>query len=169
VRRRLALLLVLTGALVVPASARAESGPSWAGIANRITASMEALQRPDGSLTDYLSPTAQPYAEAMVGYGLLLHGLRRNDRRATEAGLLAIGQTVQPGIRGGPRLDSVFKQLAVASAYRLAMARLAGDAGRSGRSTSPRSPGARATSTWSRRWPISSWCSAACAAARPAR
>jgi hypothetical protein len=127
VRRRLVSCLVLVGALLAAAPARADSGPAWGAIADRVAGSMEALQQSDGSLADYLSPTAQPYAEAMVGYGLLLHGLRRGDRRATDAGLRAIGQTVQPGIRGGPRLDSVFKQLAVASSYRLATERLAGD------------------------------------------
>jgi hypothetical protein len=110
------------------ASARADATVDWDGISARIATAMEQLQQPDGSFADYLSPTAQPYAEAMVGYGLLLRGLRTGDRSATEAGLRALEQTVQPGVRGSPRLDSVFKQLAVAAAYNLAAARLAGDA-----------------------------------------
>jgi hypothetical protein len=117
----------VVGALLAAAPARADSGPQWGAIAGRIAAAMEDLQEPDGTLPDYLSPSAQPYSEAMVGYGLLQHGLRRGDGRATAAGLHALGETVEPGVRGGPRLDSVFKQLAVASAYRLASERLPGD------------------------------------------
>lgn len=126
-RRRLLPVLVLVGALVPAASARADSGPAWGAISARIAGSMTALQLPDGSFPDYLSPAAQPYAEAMVGYGLVLRGMRTGDRRALISGLGALEQTVQPGIRGGPRLDSVFKQLAVAGAYRLGVERLAGD------------------------------------------
>jgi hypothetical protein len=128
VLRRLAVtaLLVLAG-LAPAAPARADATADWDEISARIAAAMQQLQRPDGSLPDYLSPTPQPYAEAMVGYGLLLRGLRTGERSATEAGLRALEQTVQPGVRGSPRLDSVFKQLAVAAAYNLGSARLAGD------------------------------------------
>jgi hypothetical protein len=128
VRRRLLLVPLLVAAAVPAAPARADSDFEWDAISTRIAASMESLQAPDGTLSDYLSPTAQPYAESMVGYGLLLHGLRRGDRTAIDAGLRALGQTVLPDVRGGPRLDSVFKQLAVAAGYRLGATRLQGDA-----------------------------------------
>jgi hypothetical protein len=135
VRHRLLLAPLLVAAVVpaaparaaAPPVARADSSGEWEAISDRIATSMEALQAPDGSLADYLSPAAQPYAEAMVGYGLLLHGVRRDDHTAIDAGLRALGQTVRPDVRGGPRLDSVFKQLAVAAGYRLAVTHLAGD------------------------------------------
>jgi hypothetical protein len=88
---------------------------------------MRQLQQPDGSLAEYLPGTPQPYAEAMVGYALLLRGARTGDQAAIAAGLRAISYTVQPGLRAGPGLDSVFKQLGVAAAYTLADAQLAGD------------------------------------------
>jgi hypothetical protein len=87
---------------------------------------MQALQQPDGSFADYLS-TSQPYGEAMVGYGLLLRGVRTGERSAIDSGLRALEQTVQPDVRGSPMLNSVFKQLAVAAAYNVGASRLAGD------------------------------------------
>jgi hypothetical protein len=127
-RRLLPLILALGAALLGPAPAGADTRGKWDGISSRIAGAMQALQRPDGSFEDYLS-TKEPYAEAMVGYGLLLRGVRTGDRACIDAGLRAVSQTVDPGARGGPMLGSVFKQFAVASAYRLASERLAGDPG----------------------------------------
>jgi hypothetical protein len=124
--RRL-LLIALIASLGPAASARASSAPAWGGISDRIGGAMQQLQQPDGSLSEYLSGTPQPYGEAMVGYGLLLRGVRTGDQRAVEAGLRGVSYSVQPGLRAGPGLDSVFKQLGVAAAYALADEQLTGD------------------------------------------
>jgi hypothetical protein len=119
-------LVALVAALALAVPARADTVAKWDGISARIGTSMRELQRPDGSLQDYLS-TREPYAEAMVGYGLLLRGMRTGERASAVAGLRAVSHAVDPGVRGGPMLESVFKQLAVAAAYRVASTRLAGD------------------------------------------
>jgi hypothetical protein len=129
VRPALLLLpLVLAAACARPAPAAAASAPAWTGVSARITSAMTALQAPDGSFPEYLAGTPQPYGEAMIGYGLLLHGLRTGERPAIVSGLRAVDHAVASGNPRGDGLDSVFKQLAVASAYTLAAARLSGDA-----------------------------------------
>jgi hypothetical protein len=119
-------MLAIAASLAFAAPARAGTEAKWDGVSARIAASMRALQHRDGSLQDYLS-TREPYAEAMVGYGLLMRGVRTGERASTDAGLRAVSRAVDPDVRGGPMLDSVFKQLAVAAAYRVASAGLAGD------------------------------------------
>jgi hypothetical protein len=125
---RLLILVLMTFAALGAPPATAES---WPALAERIAAPWPALQQPDGRFADYVAggrPMPQTrYAEAMLGYGLLLVGLQDGRRDQVDAGLRAIAwSTSRPyADNGGP---SVFENLALAAAYNLARARLSGDA-----------------------------------------
>jgi hypothetical protein len=81
------------------------------------------LQFPDGTYPDYLhhdeAPASTRYGEAMLGYGLLMTGVREGDEALVEAGLRGVNWFV-----GQTRLQrdhpSVFANAAVASAYNFA-------------------------------------------------
>ena len=120
--RRLAALLALV-LLAAAAPAQAASRATWAAAADRIAASMKAAQQPNGLFRDDYKPNSKTYAEAIGGYGLLLHADRTGDAAAADAGMRAVTFAAAPDPRPGPDLDSVFKQLGVAAAYALAVER----------------------------------------------
>jgi len=119
-------LLAAGLALLATAPAHAGSRATWTTAADRIAASLEASQEPSGLFRDDYKPNSKTYAEAIGGYGLLLHAARTGDSGAASAGMRAVTFAVAPDPRPGPDLDSVFKQLGVAAAYALALERFAG-------------------------------------------
>jgi hypothetical protein len=108
--------------LGVPASARATG---WSEQARSMAAPWPAVQRPDGSLPDYLDAVSRAYGgfpdtrygNALMGYALLQTGLRERDERITRAGRRALDFAMHPG-RVWKR-PSVFEQMALAGAYNL--------------------------------------------------
>ena len=87
------------------------------------------LQFANGTFPDYLhhdeAPASTRYGEAMLGYGLLMTGVRENDDALIDAGLRGVNWFVgQADLqRDHP---SVFANAAVASAYNFARAHVAG-------------------------------------------
>ena len=87
------------------------------------------LQFANGTYPDYLhhdeAPASTRYGEAMLGYGLLMTGVRENDDALIDAGLRGLTWFVQQTAlqRDHP---SVFANAAVASAYNFARAHVAG-------------------------------------------
>jgi hypothetical protein len=87
------------------------------------------LQFANGTYPDYLhhdeAPASTRYGEAMLGYGLLMTGVRENDDAVIDAGLRGVNWFVaQTALqRDHP---SVFANAAVASAYNFARAHVTG-------------------------------------------
>ncbi len=105
----------------------APSAP-WEALARDIARPWPGLQNADGTFPDYVFG-GQPgfsarYGESMLGYGLLLTGLREDDDELVDAGLrgllYAIGRSDLQETR-----PSVFENLTVAAAYNVARRRLA--------------------------------------------
>jgi len=104
------------------------SSSPWEALARSIAAPWPDLQNPDGTFPDYVFD-GEPgfsarYGESMLGYGLLLTGVREDDDRLIEAGLLGLSYAVGRSDLQADR-PSVFENLAVAAAYNLARRRLA--------------------------------------------
>jgi hypothetical protein len=124
-------------ALAAPASltqphAAAHEEP--ADLARRMAEPWPSIQQSRGNLPDYLDgfvgfPVRKyrgtRYGDAVMGYSLIAVGVRENERRFTAAGLRAIAYAIGPYSRH--HRPSVFEQLGVAGAYRLARDHLAGD------------------------------------------
>ncbi|HZH25273.1 MAG TPA: hypothetical protein VEY49_10235 [Solirubrobacteraceae bacterium] len=119
--------MALALALCLPAAPAAASG--WSDLAHELAAPWPGIQRPDGSLADYLDDVSDSYGgfpdtrygNALMGYALLQTGLREGDRRIATAGRRALMFAMDPG-RVWHR-PSVFEQLAVAGAYNLTRGR----------------------------------------------
>jgi hypothetical protein len=144
-RRRIAaavVALVVLGAAAVTLSvptaddhgAAAAAGSSrWQALSSRMAAPWPALQHRNGELTDLTDRLPEPfgrhpgtrYGDAVMGYGLLMTGLREGDRRLVHTGLRAVSVASDPARR--PHRPSVFENFAVAAAYNLARSRLAGN------------------------------------------
>ena len=119
------LRLVVAAALalaLLPAPAHASG---WSELARAMAAPWPAIQRPDGSLADYLDEVSDSYGgfpetrygNALMGYALLQTGLREDDARIAAAGRRAVTFAIDPG-RVWKR-PSVFEQMAIAGAYNL--------------------------------------------------
>ena len=164
------------------APARAASGP--AELADRLAERWTGLQRPNGTFPDSIRPgsfSSGRYAEAGMGYGLLLAGIRAHRPDWVEAGARAQAYAAR---QATDRL-SVFESMLLASGYNLLRSRapatpaFAAASARSGRSTCARSSRSTTsastptasppTSTWSRRSRTSSSPAAACARKSPER
>src|SRR4051812_27071082 len=100
-----------------PASAQDGTAGTTLGLADQIAAVWPALQRSNGSFSDYVFdrvPGNGGYSEAMLGFTLLDSGIRTQDWGRISAGLRAIDAAV-----ARPRFRSVFQVFAIASAYNL--------------------------------------------------
>ena len=125
------MLAVLTlFALSLPAGARAADDTAltagdWRSLGTAMAAPWPGLQRSNGSYRDYLKESTR-YGDAMLGYALLQHGILENDRRLINSGIDGITYAVS---RTGSdvSIESVFENMAVAGAWNLARANLAGD------------------------------------------
>jgi hypothetical protein len=121
------LLVAAALALVLFPAAAPASG--WSELARSMAAPWPAIQRPDGSLPDYLDSVSEAYGgfpdtrygNALMGYALLQTGLREGDARIAGAGRRALMFAMDPG-RVWHR-PSVFEQLAVAGAYNITRGR----------------------------------------------
>jgi hypothetical protein len=107
----------------------ASSAP-WQALARDIAAPWPGLQNPDGTFPDYVFG-GQPgfsarYGESILGYGLLLSGVRQGDEGLVDAGLNGLSYAVGRSDLQQSR-PSVFENLAVAAAYNLGRRRLADD------------------------------------------
>jgi hypothetical protein len=118
--RRSLVVLALTAAAVVGAPAPAPAS-DWDDLATRVAAHWSGRADQNGSFN-----RGDRYADAMMGYALLDHGLATGDDRAVQAGLSAVSfATRNPETATvGP---SVFEQFAVAAAYNRAAEALGGD------------------------------------------
>ena len=98
-------------------------------LCREMAAPWPGLQFANGTYPDYLhhdeAPASTRYGEAMLGYGLLMTGVRENDDALIDAGLRGLAWFVQQTAlqRDHP---SVFANAAVASAYNFARAHVAG-------------------------------------------
>jgi len=103
------------------------SSAPWEALARSIAAPWPDLQNPDGTFPDYVfggePGFSARYGESMLGYGLLLTGVREDDDRLIEAGLRGLSYAVGRSDLQADR-PSVFENLAVAAAYNLARRRL---------------------------------------------
>jgi len=104
------------------------SSSPWEALAHSIAAPWPELQNADGTFPDYVfggePGFSARYGESMLGYGLLLTGVREDDDRLIEAGLQGLSYAVGRSDLQADR-PSVFENLAVAAAYNLARRRLA--------------------------------------------
>src|SRR5215208_2441514 len=127
--RRNKVAMVLVALACAPSSAHAAEPGDYQALAQAIAAPWPDRQHSDGHFAEYL-PGHDPrnkddYGEAMLGYGLLQAGLRTGDRRMIVAGLNGLTHDAElpdsdPHIR-------MFRDMAIAAAYNLARAKLAGD------------------------------------------
>jgi len=104
------------------------SSSPWEALARSIAAPWPDLQNPDGTFPDYVFD-GEPgfsarYGESMLGYGLLLTGVREDDDRLIEAGLLGLSYAVGRSDLQADR-PSVFENLAVAAGQVVGRRRLA--------------------------------------------
>jgi hypothetical protein len=110
-------------AIAAPASAAKDR---FDPLADTIADHAVALQRADGKFPDYIAKVRpggrDAYGPAVMGYGLLQSGLRRGERRVTEAGLRAVTYAAQHRIN-----RQIFADMAIAGAYDLAQRKLSGD------------------------------------------
>jgi hypothetical protein len=137
--RRAALLLSLTIAISAPAVAAAQdvdapAGPAAAaprdnlnGLLNASLDAWATAQTESGTYPDYARPGCAGrcggYDEAMLGYAMLLNGLRTGNQHQLDASFKAIAWTA--GQEHKPW--SVFETFAMASAHNLARTRLPHD------------------------------------------
>lgn len=95
-------------------------------LSRRVVETWMARQRPDGSFHDYVADRSTTkrdrYGPALLGTGLLLHGLRTKREAAIAGGLRAIGFAL--GLEHQPQ---PFEAMALASAYRAAQTALPHD------------------------------------------
>jgi hypothetical protein len=125
-RGGLAVASLILGASLAPGLPTAEAEDA-AALARAIAAPWPALQRNDGSYTDYLQPySGGRYGEAMLGLALLRTGLREADDALVGSGLRGIGFALDQGARRQTD-PSVFEAYALSAAYNVARERLAGD------------------------------------------
>lgn len=107
--------------------APASSAP-WRALARDIARPWPGLQNADGTFPDYVfggrPGFSARYGESMLGYGLLMTGLREGDDALIDAGLRGVGYAVGRSDLQRDR-PSVFENLAVAAAYNLGRRRLA--------------------------------------------
>jgi hypothetical protein len=117
-------------ASAAPALATADSRNEWLGLDQSMAAPWVKVQRSDGSFTDYVvdaapkGPPRDPYGRSFMGLALLQAGLRDGDRPQVGVALRAIGAAAAHPVR---RDRIVFENLALATAYNVARAKLAGD------------------------------------------
>jgi hypothetical protein len=99
----------------------------WEALARSIAEPWPDLQNDDGTFPDYVEG-GQPgfgarYGESILGYGLMLTGVREDDERLIAAGLRGLSWAVAHDELQRER-PSVFENLAVAAAYNLGRRRL---------------------------------------------
>ena len=104
----------------------------WVALADSIAAPWPAIQNDDGTFPDYVfggkPGFSARYGESILGYGLLLSGLRSDDEQLIAAGLRGVSFAVGREDLQRDR-PSVFENLAVAGAYNLCRRRMPGHAG----------------------------------------
>ena len=102
----------------------------WGALAESIAEPWAHIQNDDGTFPDYVfggEPGFRArYGESILGYGLLLTGLRTGDGDLLRAGLRGVSYAVGREDLQRER-PSVFENLAVAAAYNLCRRRLADD------------------------------------------
>lgn len=113
---------LLTGLLVAFPQSAPASGKSSFALSRALAAPWPGLQRSDGTFKDVVRPQGSPHGDAVLGYGLLLTGVRQQNRRLVRSGTRAITAAtgrLDPwsGTRG-------FKVWAVAASYNFAAKRL---------------------------------------------
>lgn len=141
-RRRGAVLLAVVAAgiacAVAAALAMAPSKPRATtvrpdpalALAQTIAPAVAANQKADGTFPNYFpavpgGPRHDQNGTAMLGYSLLLNGLRTANRVTLDAGLRAVTKAARPLVAYG----GIFTDLALTGAYLLAERRLAKDPG----------------------------------------
>jgi hypothetical protein len=130
-RRSAVFAFVLLLALCAPVTQAGAAEPEDAELARRMAEPWPEIQRSAGNLPDYLDgfvgfPARKyrgtRYGDAIMGYSLIAVGLREDNRRFVNSGLRAMSYATGP--YSGHHRTSVFEQLGIASAYRLARDRL---------------------------------------------
>jgi len=126
-------------ALFAPAASANPPPREWSALATKMANSWTALQNTDGTFRDYvyggkvsfcLQRSCAPgfgnarYGESVLGYALLERGVDTHDGRLMDTGLKALNFVADhPEFQR--TLPTVFENLAMASAYNLARARIA--------------------------------------------
>jgi len=137
-RRLIAMLLALLAAGIAGVPAAGAAAPDeWRGLARQIADPWPGLQRAEGWYPDYVygggkafcgRPSCRKglgnarYGESLLGYGLVMTGLRDADQRLVDSGLRAISYIVaQQELQR--KLPTSVEGMAVASTYNLMKAR----------------------------------------------
>jgi hypothetical protein len=121
---RTAAVLLCVTALFAPA-AHAQLSNDASSSANEIAEAWTRLATPTGLFPDYLKGHGTAVPSLGLGYALMASGVRTGAPETIDAGLRAIDYGVTHRIRAGDY--GAFDNMAVASAYNLARARLAGN------------------------------------------
>ena len=118
------LILALVGLALAAGPAAAVTRDELTGLADRASAAWAGRQDPSGEFLDpHRDRPSGGYGNALIGYGLLRAGERRDDERLVKAGVRGVDTILDEpvGVRG------VFDLLAVAAAYNFAREKLADD------------------------------------------
>jgi hypothetical protein len=133
-RRLLALLSVAGLAWALSAAgARAAAPEQWRALAREIAAPWPGLQKKEGWFPDYIYGGGKAfclksrcraglgnarYGESLLGYGLVMTGLREGNQPMIESGIKAINYIIaQPKLQS--RLPTAFEGMAVAATHNL--------------------------------------------------
>src|SRR4051812_9521468 len=133
--RRLLMLLPAAVAVVAAtaAPAQAEAPQQWRDLAKEMARPWPGLQKSEGWFPDYVysggkafcnTTKCRPglgnarYGESLLGYGLVMTGLREGDQALVDSGLKAISYIVgQTELQA--KLPTSFEGMSVASTYNL--------------------------------------------------
>ena len=125
--------LLVAGALTGPSSAAAAAPDQWRALAREMARPWPSLQKSVGWFPDYVYGGGKAfcnvprcrkglgnarYGESLLGYGLVMTGLREGDQRLVDSGVKAITYIVGQR-RLQARLPTSFEGMAVASTYNL--------------------------------------------------
>jgi hypothetical protein len=133
--------VLVAAALAGPSSAAAAAPEQWRALAGEMASPWPSLQKSAGWFPDYVYGGGKAfcnvprcrkglgnarYGESLLGYGLVMTGLREGDQRLVDSGLRAITYIVgQPQLQA--RLPTSFEGMAVASTYNLMRERQPGN------------------------------------------
>jgi len=115
--------LLATAATAWPPAAAAASSSEWVAASRELAAPWPRLQARSGHFRDALQADGSSrYGDAVLGYGLLLTGVRDRDRRLARAGIRGVSAATRRLKRWFP--ERSFETWGVAAAYNVARARL---------------------------------------------
>lgn len=121
---------LIPASVAAPGPAAAAPARDWHALATKMAAPWAALQRRDGTFSDYVvandphGKPRDPYGRSFLGLALLQTGLRDNDEPQISAGLRSIGIAAAHPV---PRDRIVFENLALTTAYNIARTHLKQD------------------------------------------